>query len=115
MRGATPRPDGNFDELEASGAKQKSDSSVVLKVGLSNLNGWMLAVLYATCFGVELTVTNEAALYFNEYHGAARDPARSLRLPRPAYPRAPCCCSTPLHPRPTGPGGVQASRWRWRA
>ena len=54
-------PDGNVDELELSGAKQKSRSDVVLKVGFSNLNGWLLCVLYGMSFGVELTVTNEAA------------------------------------------------------
>jgi len=62
-------PDGNVDELELLGAKQKSRSDVVLKVGFSNLNGWLLCVLYGMSFGVELTVTNEAATYFFEYHG----------------------------------------------
>mmetsp|Transcript_835 Transcript_835/g.1374 ORF Transcript_835/g.1374 Transcript_835/m.1374 type:complete len:680 (-) Transcript_835:373-2412(-) len=62
-------PDGNFDELESSGAKQKSDGSVVLRVGMTNVNAWILALLYGMSFGVELTVTNEAALYFHEYHG----------------------------------------------
>jgi NNP family nitrate/nitrite transporter-like MFS transporter len=62
-------PDGNFKELEASGAKQKSNSGVVLKVGASNVNAWILTVTYGFCFGVELTMTNVAAFYFYEYHG----------------------------------------------
>jgi len=62
-------PDGNFDELEASGAKQKADGGVIFKVGLSNINAWILTIVYGMSFGVELTVTNEAALYFHDYHG----------------------------------------------
>merc|ERR1712127_546699 len=50
-------PDGNFKELEASGAKQKSNSGVVLKVGASNVNAWILTITYGFCFGVELTMT----------------------------------------------------------
>ena len=93
-------PDGNFKELEMSGAKQKSDPrctlarpyprhsrarhsqrltpspcpcplsrSIVLKVGASNVNAWILTLTYGFCFGVELTMTNVAAMYFYEYHG----------------------------------------------
>jgi len=62
-------PDGNFKELERSGAKQKSNSGIVLKVGASNVNAWILTVTYGFCFGVELTMTNVAAFYFYEYHG----------------------------------------------
>ena len=62
-------PDGNFKELETSGAKQKSDSSVVAKVGASNINAWIMTIIYAMSFGVELTVTNVASQYFHDYHG----------------------------------------------
>jgi len=62
-------PDGNIKELEASGAKQKSNGSIVLKTGLSNVNAWILTVTYGMCFGVELTMNSVAALYFHDYHG----------------------------------------------
>ena len=62
-------PDGNISELEASGAKQKSKGSVVLKTGLTNVNAWILTATYGMCFGVELTMNSVAALYFHEYHG----------------------------------------------
>ena len=62
-------PDGNINELEASGAKQKSKGSVVLKTGLTNVNAWILTATYGMCFGVELTMNSVAALYFHEYHG----------------------------------------------
>ena len=60
-------PDGNYAELETSGAKQKSDSGIVAKVGLTNINGWILTVTYGFCFGVELTMTNVASQYYYEY------------------------------------------------
>jgi len=62
-------PDGNIKELEASGAKQKSKGSIVLKTGLTNVNAWILVLTYGMCFGVELTMNSVAALYFYEYHG----------------------------------------------
>jgi NNP family nitrate/nitrite transporter-like MFS transporter len=65
-------PDGNYKELETSGAKQKSSTSVVTKVGLSNVNAWILTVTYGLCFGVELTMVNIATLYFYEYHAMSQ-------------------------------------------
>merc|ERR1712176_70366 len=44
---------------------------VVICLGVSNLNAWILVVTYGFCFGVELTMTNVAALYFHSYHGAS--------------------------------------------
>ena len=62
-------PDGNYGELENSGVKQKSKGSAVLKIGLSNVNAWILTLTYGACFGVELTMNNVTASYFYEYHG----------------------------------------------
>ena len=62
-------PDGNYGQLENSGVKQKSKGSAVLKIGLSNVNAWILTLTYGMCFGVELTMNSVAALYFHEYHG----------------------------------------------
>merc|ERR1711920_429555 len=64
-------PDGNFGELETSGAKQKTNSKVVICLGVSNINAWILVITYGFCFGVELTMANVAALYFYTYHGAS--------------------------------------------
>jgi nitrate/nitrite transporter NarK len=61
-------PDGNYGELERSGSKQKANSAVVVRVGISNMNAWILTITYALCFGVELTMTNVVTLYFYEYH-----------------------------------------------
>ena len=62
-------PDGNYGELENSGVKQKSKGSAVLKIGLSNVNAWILTLTYGACFAVELTMNNQASPYFTEYHG----------------------------------------------
>jgi len=62
-------PDGNFQELENIGAKQKSNSAVVLKTGFSNVNAWILTLTYGQCFGIELTMNNVAAKYFYTYQG----------------------------------------------
>merc|ERR1719261_2199433 len=62
-------PDGQFGELEQSGAKLKGDSSTVLKVGFSNINAWLMTVAYGMCFGIELTMNNIGALFFHSYFG----------------------------------------------
>jgi NNP family nitrate/nitrite transporter-like MFS transporter len=71
-------PDGNYKELEKLGAKQKSDSSVVTKVGFSNINAWILTLTYGLCFGVELTMTNIATLYYYEYHAFSQTLSATL-------------------------------------
>merc|ERR1719353_2827022 len=62
-------PDGQYAELEQSGAKQKGDSSIVVKVGFSNINAWLMTIAYGMCFGIELTMNNVGALFFHSYFG----------------------------------------------
>ncbi|WJX93424.1 hypothetical protein P8452_74948 [Trifolium repens] len=57
-------PDGNFDGLKKSGEKAKDEFSKVLYHGVLNYRGWILALTYGYCFGVELTVDNIIAEYF---------------------------------------------------
>jgi len=45
------------------------ESGTAVKTGFSNINAWILTLTYGFCFGVELTMTNVAALYFYTYHG----------------------------------------------
>jgi len=71
-------PDGNFAALEKQGSKQKSKAGVVTKLGLSNMNAWILTVTYGFCFGVELTVTNIATQYFYEYFGLTQKTASTI-------------------------------------
>jgi NNP family nitrate/nitrite transporter-like MFS transporter len=62
-------PDGQYKDLEQSGAKQKGDSSIVIKVGFSNINAWLMTIAYGMCFGIELTMNNVGALFFHSYFG----------------------------------------------
>ncbi|XP_010695867.2 high affinity nitrate transporter 2.5-like [Beta vulgaris subsp. vulgaris] len=57
-------PDGNFQQLHKSGDKYKDSFSKVIYHGLTNYRGWITALCYGYCFGVELTVDNIIAQYF---------------------------------------------------
>jgi len=71
-------PDGNYKELEMSGAKQKGNGSLVFLIAACNINTIPLMICYATCFGVELTMNNKAVLYFYEYYDLSKSLAGVL-------------------------------------
>jgi len=64
----TDCPDGNYAELRASGAMppvEKSNGAMAtFRAGASDPRVWVLFVIYGSCFGVELTINNIAAVYF---------------------------------------------------
>ncbi|XLR69694.1 hypothetical protein S83_020366 [Arachis hypogaea] len=51
------------------GTNQKESVFVVVLRGLSNYRGWVLGLLYASSFGVELTMDNIIAEYFYDRFG----------------------------------------------
>ncbi len=66
----TDLPDGNFRELRARGEMptvKKQKGSFLLAV--RDYRVWALFVVYAACFGIELTINNVAAMYYGEYFG----------------------------------------------
>lgn len=64
----TDLPNGNFKELRAKGelvSVAKSKGSFMLAARDKRV--WALFVIYAACFGIELTINNIAALYYMDY------------------------------------------------
>jgi NNP family nitrate/nitrite transporter-like MFS transporter len=60
--------DGDFRELRAQGVMTaRSAANGAFWEACRDRRVWSLAVLYAACFGMELTVDNIAALYFVDY------------------------------------------------
>lgn len=60
--------DGDFEELRAQGRMPaRSVAAGAFWEACQDRRVWALAVLYAACFGMELTVDNIAALYFVDY------------------------------------------------
>ena len=61
-------PGGNFSELRAKGrmAEKKSVNGTFFEA-CKDYRVWALFVIYGSCFGIELTINNVAALYFIDY------------------------------------------------
>lgn len=61
-------PNGNFDELRARGelpeANGEHGMAASFATAAKDIRVWALFVVYAACFGVELTLHNIAAIYF---------------------------------------------------
>ena len=64
----TDTPDGDFKDLRAQGkmSSDKKDTSALesFKTAARDYRVWLLFVVYAACFGVELTLHNIAAIYY---------------------------------------------------
>ncbi len=61
-------PDGNFKDLRATGRLQgKKASSGSFIAACKDVRVWALFLIYGSCFGIELTINNVAALYFVDY------------------------------------------------
>lgn len=63
-------PDGNFKELRERGEMpelKKGDGTFM--EAAKDYRVWALFIVYAACFGIELTINGTAALYFVDYFG----------------------------------------------
>lgn len=66
----TDLPDGNFKELGITKRqKEEPQPGSTFLDACKDRRVWMLFLVYAACFGVELTLNNIAALYFKDYFG----------------------------------------------
>ncbi len=61
-------PEGNFSEVSAAGrVKERSSANRNFAEAVRDPRVWALFIVYACCFGMELTIDNIAALYFADY------------------------------------------------
>jgi len=66
----TDLPDGNFKELRAKGEyRGHNDVKGTFMMAAKDKRVWALFIIYAACFGIELTINNMAALYYKDYFG----------------------------------------------
>lgn len=64
----TDLPDGNFKELRAKGElREGKHVRGTFTAACKDKRVWALFIVYAACFGIELTINNIAALYFRDY------------------------------------------------
>ena len=62
-------PDGNYKELRERGELESSEGKGMesFMMAIKDYRVWALFVIYAACFGVELTINNVAALYYHDH------------------------------------------------
>ncbi len=64
----TDLPDGNFKELRAKGEyRPAAQVKGTFMEAAKDRRSWALFLIYAACFGIELTINNIAALYYMDY------------------------------------------------
>ncbi len=64
----TDLPNGNFKELKASGEIVSSEKGKgTFWLAARDYRVWALFIVYAACFGIELTINNIAAIYYMDY------------------------------------------------
>ena len=71
-------PQGNAGELAANGVREDKRATTSCAAASFNLNTWVLAVQYACCFGVELTMNSASALYFKDEFGVSTESAAAI-------------------------------------
>ena len=62
-------PGGQYRFMKKTGQLEDKSVLQIFKLGVLNYRMWVLVVLYAFCFGVELTMNEIAATYFFDYFG----------------------------------------------
>ena len=62
-------PKGNYKDLKQNGLMPEVSATASFRTGSTNLNTWILFIMYGMCFGVELTMNNALVTYFKEEYG----------------------------------------------
>ena len=71
-------PKGNYSKLQSVGAMPKISAASSMAGAAKNFNTWILFAQYGCSFGVELTMNNAAALYFNETLGQSVEASAAI-------------------------------------
>ena len=71
-------PKGNYMKLKRLGLMPKVEAVKALKEASRNYNTWILFIQYGMCFGIEVTMTAGAALYFSEEFKQSTESAAAL-------------------------------------
>ena len=71
-------PKGNYMKMKRLGLMREVEAKKALKEAAYNINTWILFVHYGCCFGVEVTMTAGAALYFREEFKQTTESAAAL-------------------------------------
>mmetsp|Transcript_39208 Transcript_39208/g.80315 ORF Transcript_39208/g.80315 Transcript_39208/m.80315 type:complete len:284 (-) Transcript_39208:1007-1858(-) len=71
-------PKGNYRKRERLGLMPSVSAEKSLKAASLDRNTWLLIAQYACCFGVELTMSNAAVLYFTEEFGLSTERASAI-------------------------------------
>jgi NNP family nitrate/nitrite transporter-like MFS transporter len=66
LKYADDSPKGNYQKRKHLGLMQTPSAMQHIKAAIHDHNTWLLLIQYGCCFGVELTTSNAAALYFKE-------------------------------------------------
>ncbi|EOR95957.1 Nitrate/nitrite transporter [Arcticibacter svalbardensis MN12-7] len=68
-------PQGNFSDLHKTAKKEKKGTFLL---AMKDYRTWILALAYAACFGIEITVDNVAATFFMDRFGTTMIVAGAL-------------------------------------
>ena len=71
-------PKGNYNEMKKNGIMPAVSASASFRQGALDFNTWILFVQYACSFGVELTMNNAAATYFQDQFGQTTESAAAI-------------------------------------
>jgi NNP family nitrate/nitrite transporter-like MFS transporter len=71
-------PKGNYSELKKRGIMKPVNGGKSLWVSATCLNTWLLAFIYACCFGVELTMNQAGSQYFRDRFGQSTETAAAI-------------------------------------
>jgi len=71
-------PKGNYGAMKKAGLMAEVSAAGSFRSGALNFNTWLLFIQYATCFGVELTMNNAAAIYFKEEFDQTTESAAAI-------------------------------------